>query len=72
LLEDAIGFPHRGFEPRGICIILDSAVRAVTVVHQVRWIGENEIGTLVSHLTHNLDAIAVNDLVREAAVLCLD
>ncbi len=72
LLEDAISFPHRGFEPRGTCIILDSAVRTVTIVHQVRWIGENEIGTLGSHLPHNLDAIAVEDLVREAARLCLD
>jgi hypothetical protein len=65
-------FSHRRFEPRSTCIILDSAVRTVTVVHQVRWIGENEIGTLGSHLTHNLDAIAVNNLVREAAALCLD
>jgi len=51
-------------------IVLNGASIAVAVVHQIRRIGEDEIDAIRRHLAHHFDAVAVKDLVGEAALLC--
>src|ERR1700677_290025 len=70
LLEYTIRFCHRWFEPGVIGIVLNRAPCAVPIVHQVRWIGEDEIDAVVRHLSHDFDAVAMKDLVSEVALLC--
>jgi len=70
LLQYPIRFCHRRLQPGVIGIVLNRAPIAVAVVHQIRWIGEDEIYAARGHLMHHFDAIAVKDLVGEAALLC--
>src|SRR5260370_20495236 len=65
LLEYAVRFLHRGLEPALIDIVLNRASTAVAIVHQIRWIGEDEIDTVGRHLTHHLNAVTMKDQVGE-------
>src|SRR5271170_3804871 len=68
LLKDSISLRHRGFEPVCIRIVLNGASIAVTEIHQVWRIGENEVDRVSWHLAHDLDAVAANDAVDEGRI----
>lgn len=70
LLQYPVCFVHSGLEPVGFRVVLDSASIAVTVVHQIRGVGEDEIDAVCSHLTHDLDAVALRDAVDEPILNC--
>src|ERR1700744_1468664 len=70
LLQYPIRFCHCGLEPDLIDIVLNHASTAVAIVHQIRRIGEDEIDGVSRHLLHDIDAVAVKDLVGESALLC--
>jgi hypothetical protein len=59
-LEYPVRFTHRGLEPVGVDVVLDAATAAVSVIHQIRRIGEDEIDAVCRHLAHDLDAIALH------------
>lgn len=63
--EHAVHLPERRFQPGIIVIIRHPAAGAVAVVHEVRWIGEDEIYTRPGHATHYVDAVAAGDVVMK-------
>src|SRR5260370_27513273 len=69
LLEYAVRFLHRGLEPALIDIVLNRPSTAVTVVHEIGRISEDEIYAIRGHLTHHFDAVAMKDLVGEVTLL---
>lgn len=71
LPENSIGLRHRGLQPVAVHVVLNSAAIAISVVHQIRWVSQNEIEAVGSHLLHRLDAVGVEDLVA-ADLVCLD
>ena len=72
LLQDSIRLFHCRLEPSCIGVILDAAPAAVAVIHQIRWIGEDEIDAAGGHFAHHLDAIALRNRVDELVlILCL-
>src|SRR6202034_3295181 len=69
-LEYPVRFAHRGLEPVGVDVVLDAATATVSVVHQIRGIGENEIDAVCWYLAHDLDAIALRDAVDVPILNC--
>src|SRR5271156_1138099 len=68
LLKDSICLRHRGLEPVCIRVVLDGASRAVAVVHEIWWIGQNEVYRVGWHLAHDLYAVAMKDAVDEGRI----
>ena len=69
-LEYPVRFMHRGLEPVGVDVVPDASTAPVSVIHQIRWIGENEIDAVCRHLAHDLDAIALHDAIDEPILNC--
>src|SRR6202789_1767793 len=70
LLEHAIRFGHRRLKPAFVGIVLNRAPCAVAIVHQIGWIGEDEIYAVSGHLPRHFDAVSMKDLVGEAILPC--
>src|SRR6185437_15747244 len=68
LLEHTVGFFHCRFEPAIIVVVLNAASCAITIIHQVWRIAEDEIYRVRWHLPHHLDAVAVKNGVDVVAL----
>jgi len=63
LLQYPVGFTHGRPEPVGIGVVRYRAAIPVTVIYQIRRISEDEVDAVRRHLSHLVDAVAIEDCV---------